>query len=257
MMVIIIALGFQPLGRVAMNAVEAPDKYLRTVQKLVVTQGWREFLTAELFADALKYVPTLKGKKLIAEHVAEELEHYELCEGLYRELGGDLWQDVQARIARHPWPRIESWPELAVFQFLNDRAATFQLLEYRACSYAPYAKIVNHILEEEEGHVGFGESVVKEMCAAGEAKRREAQALFDKWLPYCLMVFGRPGTPGDRYAVEVGLKARGSGAIMRDYVDDLKPTMEECGLRFPSASGLGVEIPEDLALTGAREAHPS
>lgn len=229
-----------------MSPVESPDQYMSTVRKLIVTQGWRELLTAELFADALKYVPTLQGRKLVAGHVGEELDHYELCEHLYRELEGDLWRDVQDRIARHPWPRIQSWPELAMFQFVNDRAAKFQLLAYRTCSYAPYARIVNAILQEEEGHVGFGESVVKEMCRAGEAARRETQELFDKWLPYCLMVFGRPGTPGDRYAVEAGLKARDSAAIMRDYVNDLRPTMEQCRLRFPPASSLDVELPGDL-----------
>ena len=219
------------------------------VRVLLRTQGWREILTADRFADALKYVPTLKWKQLIAEHVREELEHYELCAELYATLGGNLWQDVQARIARDPWPRIESWPELAMFQFLNDRAAKFQLLEYRACSYAPYATLVNQILEEEEGHVGFGESVVKEMCAGGEAERRQAQALFDRWLPYCLQVFGRPGTPGNRYTVQVGLKARDSGEVMRDYIEDLKPAMAAVGLRFPPRDRLGAEIDASLALT--------
>ena len=232
----------------AINEAERSDRYMKTVRTLVLTQGWRELLTAELFADALKYVPTLAGKKLIARHVGEEIEHYELCDALYRELGGDLWSDVHARIARHPWPPIESWPDLAMFQFLNDRAATFQLVEYRRCSYAPYAKIVNRILEEEEGHVGFGESVVKTACREGEAGRREAQHLFDKWLPLCLMVFGRPGTPGNRYAIEAGLKARDSGDVMRDYIDDLRPAMAECGLRFPAAEQLAVELPPGLLL---------
>jgi ring-1,2-phenylacetyl-CoA epoxidase subunit PaaA len=219
------------------------------VRVLLLTQGWREILTADLFADALKFVPTLPGKKLIAEHVREEIEHYEMCERLYRTLGGNLWRDVQARIARSPWPRIESWHELGMFQFLNDRAAKFQLLEYRTCSYAPYAAIINRILEEEEGHVGFGESVVQEMCEGGEAERRQAQALFDKWLPYCLMVFGRPGTDGNRYAVEVGLKARDSGAVMRDYIEDLKPAMARYGLRFPGLDKIGAEIGASLDLT--------
>ena len=224
-------------------------RYLEMVRVLIRTQGWRELLTADLFADALKFVPTLAAKKLIAGHMREELEHYELCEQLYKALGGDLWRDVEARIARNPWPRIESWHELGMFQFLNDRAAKFQLLEYRNCSYAPYAKLVNQILEEEEGHVGFGEAVVLEMCKAREADRMQAQALFDKWLPYCLQVFGRPGSAGSRYVVQVGLKAHDSGLVMRDYVEDLKPTMVACGLRFPPPERLGAEFDASLDLT--------
>jgi ring-1,2-phenylacetyl-CoA epoxidase subunit PaaA len=220
---------------------EASERYLDTVRVLLRTQGWREILAADLFADALKYVPTPEGKRSIVEHIREELEHFEMCERVYASLGGDLWRDVQARIAGNPWPRIESWPELAMFEFLNDRAGKFQLREYRNCSFAPYAAIINRILADEEGHVGFGEAVVKEMCA-GETGRRQAQALFDKWLPYCLRVFGRPDTPGNRYAVRAGLKARDSGLVMRDYIEDLKPAMAAYGLRFPPPDRLGAEI---------------
>lgn len=236
-----------------MGAEGGPEEYRGMVRLLIRTQAWREILTADLFADALKHVPTPAGKKLIAEHVREELAHYRLCEQLYAALGGDLWQVVQARLARNPWPRIESWPELAMFQFLNDRAAKFQLREYRNCSYAPYARVITQILEEEEGHVGFGESVVREMCAVDEAERRGAQSLFDKWLPYCLRVFGRPGTAGNRYAIEVGLKARDSGEVMREYVQDLKPAMAAYGLRFPPPDRLGAELDTrlDLTLSGA------
>jgi len=225
------------------------EKYLEMVRVLIRTQGWREILAADLFADALKHVPTPDGKRSIVEHIREELEHYQLCERLYASLGGNLWQDVQARLARHSWPRIESWPELAVFQFLNDRAGRFQLREYRNCSFAPYAEIIARILEDEEGHVGFGESVVREVCAAGEAERRQAQDLVDRWLPYCLQVFGRPGTEGNRYAVKAGLKARDSSEVMRDYVLDLKPTMAACGLRFPPPERLGAEFDASLDLT--------
>jgi ring-1,2-phenylacetyl-CoA epoxidase subunit PaaA len=227
---------------------QASEQYLDMVRLLIRTQGWRELLGAELFADALKYVPTPQRKKEIASHISEELEHFELCDQLYRTLGGDLWQDVQGRLKVQPWPRIESWPDLVIFQFLNDRASRFQLLEYRDSSYAPYAKIVAGIIEEEERHTGFGESFLSEMCA-GEEGRRQAQHLFDKWFPLCLKVFGRPGTPGNRYAVEAGLKHRDSGAVMRDYVQDLKPVMAQCGLRFPPREEMGVEIPPDIDLT--------
>ena len=231
------------------NSGGTDGKYLDMVRLLIRTQGWRELLGAELFADALKHVPTPRWKKVIASHVSEELEHYELCDGLYRALGGNLWLDVQPRLRAEPWPRIESWEELVVFQVLNDRAAKFQLQEYCESSYEPYAKIIARIVEDEEGHTGFGESFLGELCAARGERREQAQRHFDKWFPLCLKVFGRPGTPGNRYAVETGLKRRDSGAVMRDYVEDLKPLMAACGLRFPSPEQLGVEIPVDIHLT--------
>ncbi len=224
-------------------------KYLNMVRQLLESQAYREIMAAHLFAYALRFVPELKYKKLVTSQIVEELEHYEETVRLYRELGGDLEVLVANRLAtgeRHV-PLAESWLELAMAQFLFDRAGKFQILLYRSCSYAPYARIVGKILEEEEEHEGFGEGVVKELCK-DEKNRPIAQMLFEKWLKVSLQSFGRPDSPANRYCMEVGLKARGSGEVMQDYLNDIKPTMAACALKFPSRDRFGVELPKDVNL---------
>jgi ring-1,2-phenylacetyl-CoA epoxidase subunit PaaA len=225
---------------------EMTPEYHAMVKQLLESQGYREVMAANLFGHSLKYVTTLERKKMIAHHIEEELEHFEEAARLYKELTGeDMLAAIESRLGRVPYP--ESWEELAMAQFLYDRAGEFHLREYRACSYAPYSRIVTKILEEEEGHEGFGEQVVREL-SKDEYNVPRLQRLFDKWLPVALLSFGRPGTEGNRYAVEVGLKTRDSGEVMQDFLDDIKPAMVACGLRFPQRDQMGIEMPDNIDL---------
>jgi ring-1,2-phenylacetyl-CoA epoxidase subunit PaaA len=239
--------------------------YKKLVTQLVQSQGVREFMAAHIFSDALKYVPTLRLQTLLAKQVIEELEHYEETIRLHSGLGGDLEAVVQERVQKYGGvPYVKSWFELSVCQFLYDRAGKFHLAEYQHCSYVPYARIVRKILTEEAQHESFAEQVMMEACQNPEY-RRQAQGLFNEWLTFSLLSFGRPGTPGNRYAITVGLKTRDSGEVMQDYLNDIKPGMVKCGLIFPAC--LGVEIPASLNLalptderylsTSAFDRHPS
>jgi ring-1,2-phenylacetyl-CoA epoxidase subunit PaaA len=226
---------------------EMTPEYRSMVTQLLESQGVREFMAANIFSDALKYIPALRLKELLARQVVEELEHYEETIRLYRELGGNLEDVVEQRVQKYGGvPYVASWFELAVCQFLYDRAGEFHLAEYRNCSYVPYAQIVGKILAEEEEHESFGEKVMVEACQNPQY-RAQVQQLFNKWLSFSLLSFGRPGTPGNRYAISVGLKTRDSGEVMQDFINDIKSGMVKCGLKFPS--DLGVEIPPNLDLS--------
>ncbi len=226
---------------------EMTPEYRRMVIQLLESQGVREFMAANIFSDALKYIPTLRLKELLARQVVEELEHYEETIRLYHDLGGNLEEVVEKRVGKYGGvPYVKSWFELAVCQFLYDRAGEFHLAEYRNCSYVPYAQIVDKILAEEEEHEGFGERVMVEACQDPEY-RRQVQQLFNKWLTFSLTAFGRPGTPGNRFAIAVGLKTRDSGEVMQDFISDIKSGMVKCGLTFPP--DLGVETPANLDLS--------
>jgi len=226
---------------------EMTPEYRRMVIQLLESQGVREFMAANIFSDALKYIPTLRLKELLARQVVEELEHYEETIRLYHDLGGNLEEVVEKRVGKYGGvPYVRSWFELAVCQFLYDRAGEFHLAEYRNCSYVPYAQIVGKILAEEEEHEGFGERVMVEACQDPEY-RRQVQQLFNKWLTFSLTSFGRPRTPGNRFAIAVGLKTRDSGEVMQDFISDIKSGMVKCGLTFPP--DLGVETPANLDLS--------
>jgi 1,2-phenylacetyl-CoA epoxidase catalytic subunit len=231
---------------------EMDPRYFDLLVRLIQSQGYRELAAATVFAEALHLVPTLNFKKKVVQHINEEMEHFEVCCDIHAEIGAGDLDAVCAKILaeRHPIPKIESFLELGVAQFLYDRASAFQLREYENSSFDPYCRIIGKILEEEEGHESFGAEIMIEHSRDPEQRAR-MQQVFNKWLAVSLRSFGRPGTPGNRYAISVGLKTRDSAAVAQDYVDSLKTVMRLCGLVFPSRDELrrlGVETAPDIDL---------
>jgi 1,2-phenylacetyl-CoA epoxidase catalytic subunit len=105
--------------------------------------------------------------------------------------------------------------------------------------------VIQKIVKEEAGHQELGEKIVVELCQSGEHER-DKQPLFEKWLRLGLLSFGRPGTPGNRFAIEQGLKKRDSGECMKDFVEDIRPAVRAAGLRFPDPATLRMELPADM-----------
>ena len=67
------------------------------------------------------------------------------------------------------------------------------------------------------------------------------------------MSFGRPGTGGAKYAIEVGIKKRDPGQVMQDFIDDIKPAVKACNLQFPPMEAIGIVPPAEglnLSLEG-------
>jgi len=231
---------------------EMDQKYFDTLVHLIRSQGYRELAAATVFAEALHLVPGLAYKKKVVQHINEEMEHFEVCCQIYAAIGAGDLEAVASEILREkrPIPRIESFLELGIAQFLYDRASGFQLREYENCSFDPYCRIVGKILEEEEGHESFGAEIMTEH-SRDPVRRARMQELFTKWFAVSLRSFGRPGTPGNRYAIQARLKTRDSAAVAQDYLDGLRPVMRLCGIVFPTREELkrlGIETAPDIDL---------
>jgi 1,2-phenylacetyl-CoA epoxidase catalytic subunit len=174
-------------------------------------------------------------------HIQEETEHYLAVAKMYKQFTGEsveAW--VNERLANKPVPFAQSWFELAMAQFLYDRGGFWQLQEYENCSYPPYREVIGKIIEEERGHQGLGEKIVVELCQSGRYEDVK-QPIFERWLKMGLLSFGRPGTEGNQYAISVGLKKRDSKGCMDDFLRDIAPAVEACGVKVPPLEKLGVE----------------
>jgi 1,2-phenylacetyl-CoA epoxidase catalytic subunit len=111
------------------------------------------------------------------------------------------------------------------------------------------------IIRDERGHQAFGERIVVELTRTGEYESVK-QPIFERWLRQGLLSFGRPGTEAARFAISVGLKRRDAGAVMADFLADIKPAVKACGLRFPPLASIGIDEPPgglDLSLSGVDE----
>ncbi len=234
---------------------EIPDEaYRKMVLTLMDKQVGREVATAEVFGQCVLHAPTVEDKIRITRFQGEELKHFQLIARLMAELGVDMDAYVRNRqkagarfTGEEADAQIRDWIDATLFNFMIDRAATFQLSEYTRGSYRPLAKANQVILEEEEGHKNFGEACLEAMCGDPGA-RAEIQRRFPKWFVASMRIFGRAGTPGNKYCVEVGLKTRDSGEIAAAYLDSIRPVMAACRLRFPARDELPLELPPQLDL---------
>ncbi|MBM4367641.1 MAG: phenylacetate-CoA oxygenase subunit PaaI [Deltaproteobacteria bacterium] len=225
---------------------DMPERYARTLDQMMKSQAYRELAAAHMFGHGLKYVPELKWLKFMTWHIREEMEHYEVVAKMYAEFAGESVEPwVNARLAEKPIEFAESWFELAMAQFLYDRGGYWQLQEYENASFPRYREVIRKIIAEEKGHQGLGERIVVEMCQ-DPAYDGVKQSLFEKWLRYGLLSFGRPGGEGNAYAIAVGLKKRDSGEVMKDFIDDIRGAVRSSGLRWPEAGALGMELPEGV-----------
>jgi ring-1,2-phenylacetyl-CoA epoxidase subunit PaaA len=235
---------------------DIPDEaYRKMVLTLMDKQAGREVATAEVFGQCVLHAPTVEDKIRITRFQAEELKHFQLIGKLMRDLGVDIdayVRDRQKAGARFTGDeadiQIRDWIDATLFNFMIDRAATFQLTEYTRGSYLPLARANEVILKEEEGHKSFGEACLEAMCK-DPATRAEIQRRFAKWFVASLRIFGRAGTPGNQYCLRVGLKTRDSGDVAAAYLDSIRPVMAACGLSFPRREDLPLELPPQIDLS--------
>lgn len=220
-------------------------EYRQLLVQLMQSQAYRELAAAHMFGYGLRYVPD-RWLRFMVWHIREEAEHYEAVATMYKEFTGEEVEPVvRKRLAGKPVPMAESWMELAMAQFLYDRGGFWQLKEYEECSFVPYRGVIQKIVKEEAGHQSLGEKIVVDQCQAGRFDDVK-QTLFEKWLRIGLLSFGRPGTPGNRYAIEHGIKKRDSGECMKDFVNDIRPAVKAAGLAFPDPSALRMELAADI-----------
>ena len=232
---------------------ELDDRYYQTLVQMMQSQAYRELAAAQMFGYGLQFVPELRWLKFMTWHIREEMEHYEVVVRMYKEFTGESVEPhVNARLAKKPIEFAQSWFELAMAQFLYDRGGFWQLREYEECTFIPYRKVIQKIIKEEKGHQSLGERIVVELTRTGQFDARK-HGDFNKWLRQGLLSFGRPGTDGARYAIEVGIKKRDPGPVMQDFIDDIKPAVKACGLTFPKMESIGIVPPAgglDLSLDG-------
>lgn len=225
---------------------EKDPKYNETVIQMMRSQSYRELAAAQLFGFGLQFVPDIKSLKFMVWHIQEETDHYIAVADLYKRHTGESVEGwVNDRLKNKPIPFVSSWLELGVAQWLYDRGGFWQLQEYEQCSWEPYRSIVGKIIKEEAGHQSHGARVAVSLCQNAE-NRSEAQSVFAKWLRQGMLSFGRPNNEGNRYAIEVGLKKRDSGDVMKDFINDIRADVKAAGLQWPTKEEIGVETPSDI-----------
>ncbi len=157
------------------------------ILSILESQGYRELVSAHLFATGVPLAPTIDDKHMLADHAREELAHFEAVSALYEKLSGrSLYDLVAARAASVPSP--SSWLEAAVAGYLVDRAASVQLTEYRSHAEPRLEPLIHQILEHEHEHQTAAETALLDRCRSGADDAGRAAELVARWYPIALGV---------------------------------------------------------------------
>jgi 1,2-phenylacetyl-CoA epoxidase catalytic subunit len=185
---------------------------------LLERQGFRELVSAHLFAAGVLLAPSIDDKHMLADHAREELGHFEVVAALYEKLTDrPLHEAVRERAAAVPAPA--TWLEAAVAGFLIDRAAASQLLEYKNTDDARVSSIIDEITEHEHEHMSATGTALLDQCRGKPQAAKAAQAHLARWFEIAESLLDG-ATKGDSRAAKA-------------FVESVKPTLAACGLSLP------------------------
>jgi len=182
--------------------------------EILESQGYRELVSAHLFAGGVRLAPSIDDKHMLAEHAREELSHFEIVATLYEQVAGrGLYDVVAARASTLPTPA--SWLEIAVAAYLVDRAAAVQLAAYQKLGDPRLEKLIHKILDHEHEHQAAAETALLDQCSGPSSRGDLARNHVARWYPLARSVMDAPASNATAFA------------------DSVRPTLTECGLAIP------------------------
>lgn len=179
-----------------------PDDYRNQLIRLIAMHAISEVMGALPEKEWVPKAPTLFRKLAIMAKVQDEEGHGQLlmrvAEDLMQPLGKnreDIFDDLFAgRLKYHnvfhmPAP---TWADAGIIGWLVDGAAIVTQGMSLTCSYAPYARALARIVEEEGFHIHHGESICLSLAEGTPGQRKMLQEALVRWWPALMMFFGPP-----------------------------------------------------------------
>jgi len=226
------------------DKVEAKDfdkmdpEYQDLLRRLLTIQADCEIGGPHLYVEKmLPGAPSKLDQLIVARTAAEEVDHYRKIARLAGGIGVDVsfvlsWPN-QKRYLETFRGKITTWQDFAVFGFLIDRVGHYQLEEFIGCSYAPIEPLLPDIIKEEEGHIDYGATQTRELADKGDESREKVQKALDYWYIKGLDMFGRSESKRSERYCYWGIKRRTNAQAREEYMREVKPLIEQIGLRVP------------------------
>lgn len=201
-----------------------------------------------------------KGKFAVLRIMAEELRHaYQMFWVLDQDptwkkpgLGDVAKQTIEELLSMELGGHVLDAFNIDFCDFLDnvtyatviDLVGKYQLEMQQAFSYAPMARCMGPMLQEEAFHLGSGRKLLKEigqMAARGEGDYsvEDLQRAMNLWLPRGLEMFGNEH--GGETAVTFGFKDKTNGTAQSEYYEEVRGVIRNTNVamaqeRIPSIS---------------------
>jgi 1,2-phenylacetyl-CoA epoxidase catalytic subunit len=182
-----------------------------------------------------------RGKFAVLRIMAEELRHaYQMFWVLDQDatwkkpgLGDVAKQTIEELLAMELGSHVLDAFNIDFNDFLDnvtyatviDLVGKYQLEMQQAFSYAPMARSMGPMLQEESFHLGSGRSLLKEIgqrAARGEGdySLQDMQKALNLWVPRGLEMFGNE--KGGETAVTFGFKDKTNGTAQDEYIEEVR-----------------------------------
>ena len=225
------------------HAHELPDEYREFLLKLLWVQADTEFASVQQHRPWLDRAPTFEDRWVEARIIADEMRHGWQMVKLLEDFGDDGQRIIQDLLQRKEHQHkldsfnmdFETWEDVAAFACLVDRVGMYQLRAFQEASYAPLARAMPQMMNEENLHIGAGRNALNRIAndPTYYGDRSLAQKAVDKWYPRALDMFGHTGSAGSEMAVRLGIKRWRNEEARSMYVDEVAPILEKIGLDNP------------------------
>jgi benzoyl-CoA 2,3-dioxygenase component B len=199
---------------------EIPDQRIRdALQHLIVYQGDTEFASVEQQRKLVDNAPSDYDMASLARVMCEEMRHgYQMCHVLVSHFGRSGKIEAQKQLERRSWQNtrllgsfnvdVNDWLDFYTYTEFVDRDGKFQLKMLTHSGFAPLARSMGPMLQEEAFHLGTGHNGLKRVVKAGVVPVPVIQKYFNKWVPTAYDLFGVDGSSSAHWAYVWGLKGR-------------------------------------------------
>ena len=218
-----------------------------------------------------------RGKFAVLRIMAEELRHaYQMFWVLDQDatwkkpgLGDVAKQTIEELLAMELGSHVLDAFNIDFNDFLDnvtyatviDLVGKYQLEMQQAFSYAPMARSMGPMLQEESFHLGSGRSLLKEigqMAARGEGDYsiEDMQKALNLWIPRGLEMFGNE--KGGETAVTFGFKDKTNGTAQGEYYEEVRGVIRNVNVAIIQERQPGIarqaahEILDEIEMSGER-----
>jgi 1,2-phenylacetyl-CoA epoxidase catalytic subunit len=246
--------------RLEKGEIAKPRSFERYLSDIVRAQASTELGSIQQHRLTLDNAVNDKGKFAVLRIMAEELRHaYQMFWVLDQDptwkkpgLGDVAKQTIEELLSMELGSHVLDAFNIDFNDFLDnityatviDLVGKYQLEMQQVFSYAPMARSMGPMLQEEAFHLGSGRKLLKEigqMAARGEGDYSidDIQRAMNLWYPRGLEMFGNE--QGGETAITFGFKDKSNGTAQGEYVEEVRGVVRNVNVgivqeRIPTSS---------------------